>query len=117
MSLSTTFTNWVFGENDAKTWIINKLGLASLVTAITGFIAWLTDIVIAAMDKITLWIGQIVNMQWSTVDMSSIGTALGVCNTVFPLVETIAIWTGLYTLWAIVLILRWIKLFIPTMAG
>lgn len=60
----------------------------------------------------------------SAIDTSAFGNAtftavgaIGFGNAVFPLSEFITIWTAVFTAAGSVLVIRWIKSFIPTMAN
>lgn len=62
--------------------------------------------------------------QLNTIDTSMFSNAsfasvagIGYCNAVFPLSEAIAIWTALGACFVTILILRWVKSFIPTVAN
>lgn len=110
-------TSWVFGNKDVKNAVFNKLGLTAIFTAVVGFITWITDLVIGAIDQVTLWIDQFVAANWPSLDMGAFSETASVANVIFPLSEMISIYSSLYLLWAIVLLIRWVKSFVPTMAN
>ena len=110
-------TNWIFGERDVSTSIVNKLGIGALFTAVTGFITWFTQVIIDGIDKVALILLEIVNSKWPTVDLSIIRTIASIANAFFPLVESLTCFGVLYVFWALVLIVRWIKSFTPTLSN
>ena len=62
--------------------------------------------------------------QVSALDTSAFSNAafalvagIGYANAVFPLSEFVNIWTSVFTAAGIVLVIRWVKSFIPTVAN
>ena len=114
---SGIFTSWIFGGKDIKTSVFNKLGLTALFGAVSGFIAFITDLSIGGMDKITGWLTSITQTAWPEVQAAEISSVLALANAVFPLSYAITVFSSLYLLWGIVLLVRWIKSFVPTIAN
>ncbi len=110
-------TNWIFGERDVSTSIVNKLGIAAIFTALTGFVTWLTDLIVSGMDKITNGINAVVNSQWPQLDLSQIAAVGSIANSIFPLTEGFTIFASLYVFAGVVFVIRWIKSFVPTLAN
>ncbi|NWK54251.1 hypothetical protein HW115_01405 [Verrucomicrobiaceae bacterium N1E253] len=111
------FTAWIFGNKTIKNSVFNKLGITAIFAAITGFITWITDLVVSGMDQITIWIQQLTEANWPSLDVSGLSEVGGIANTIFPITETITIFGSLYALWGIVLLIRWVKSFVPTIAN
>ncbi len=111
------FTSWVFGNKDVKNAVFNKLGLSAIFASVVGFITWITGLVIGAMDKVTSWVVDLANATWPEIDFSAVSDVGAIVNTLFPLNESIAIFGSLYLFWAIVLLIRWVKSFVPTVAN
>ena len=99
-----------------------------LLEVVGRVLAWLSMIgaaFIAAFEAVTDMIvdltasiaAAVVDFLGYTTDMSSLGIDLNVINAVIPLKEGWAMLVAMLALWAIILAVRWIKSFIPTMAG
>lgn len=111
------FTAWIFGNKSVRNGVFNKLGLTAVFTAVTGFITWFLDLIIESMDDITMHLEALTAAEWPTLDTAGIAEIAGVANALFPMTETITIFSSLYVLWGVVLLVRWIKSFVPTLAG
>jgi hypothetical protein len=91
-----------------------------VVASVLAFFAWAYNIaemlVIGSLNAI---INQI-----ASLDISQLGSAdfsawiwIGYVNALFPLGESIALLGAYYTAWMVVILVRWVKSFIPTMSN
>ena len=91
-----------------------------LVSTALAFTAWMYNLVwiliVGAYTKI--------NALLASVDLANFGNAdfsqwqyIGIVNAIFPLTESLALLSFYYTLWGLVIAIRWIKSFIPTVAN
>ena len=110
-------TSWIFGNRDIKNAVFNKLGVAALFAAVTGFFMGLTDLIISVLDDITIFLFRITQVDFPVVEVRNISEILGLANHLFPFSEAIVIYTIIYGVWALVLIVRWVKSFVPTVAN
>jgi len=100
---------------------LNKLArVVPFVSTILAFFAWAYSIV----EVLIVGVLNLIKNQIASLDLSMLGGAnfaewawIGYVNALFPLSEAIGILGAYYTAWMSIIILRWIKSFVPTMAN
>lgn len=95
----------------------NKIGLSAIFAGVAGFITFIYETIISGLGKITDYMAEIVATTFPAIEYSQIVNILSLCNAIYPLSETITIFSSLYVFWGVVILLRWIKSFVPTIAN
>lgn len=94
--------------------------IAPIAGTILGFIAWLYNlievVIIGTIDFITAKLAEIDTSAFSNANFASLQW-IGYLNAVFPLSEYLAILSAYYIAWGVVVLIRWIKSFVPTVAN
>lgn len=105
---------WLSGVGTAAARLITWLGSGmSLVT-------WVFDIGEKMLaGGLNFMIDRLSTLDTSLFSKAAFATVAGIgyANAVFPLAEFVNIWTAVFTGISVVLIIRWVKSFIPTMAN
>ncbi len=90
------------------------------VTSGLALLAWWYNIVAVALVGALHWIRNALN----ALDLSAFAPAdfsawpyIGVINAIFPLTESLALLGAYFTVWIAVIVVRWVKSFIPTLAN
>ncbi len=101
--------------------VINHLGRYSKGWAIvTAFVAWITGIipvlVTTVMNQIQQLFATLTFSQFQNIDFSAMAS-IGLINAVLPLSEMLTVITIYTTMWITVIVIRWIKSFVPTIAN
>lgn len=101
--------------------IVNALAKNSKwVALITAFLIWVNDLI----DKtVTFVMSQLLDLI-ASIDVSSLQNVslsgleyIGYANAIFPISEAVTLSTTYVTAWLIVIIIRWVKSFVPTLAN
>ena len=101
--------------------ILNHLGRFSAAWAMfCGFLAWILGVIDAlvtvVMDQLTALFNSFSTSGLGNVNFATVEN-IGLVNALFPLSEFITM-CGIYvTAWVTVIIIRWVKSFVPTMAN
>jgi hypothetical protein len=112
MALPTIFWFTKIGEYSAR--------IIPFVATFLGFMAWCYNIVeILIVGSLNAIYNAI-----ASLDISALGgadfaawTYIGFVNAIFPLSEALAMLGAFYIAWISIIVLRWVKSFIPTMAN
>lgn len=101
--------------------VLNHLGRYSKGWFIvTAFIAWVTQGPIGLISWGVSQIGNLLGMmaveQFQNVDIGAI-ESIGAVNAIIPVTEMLAVLTALVTAWVLLICIRWIKSFFPTVAN
>ena len=106
--------SWIAKVGEAA---IRFIFMTSPVVAFFALFFKLGDSMVAAVLNYAL--AQINAMDTTAFSNASFASVVGIsyANAVFPLSEAISIWTALGTACGIVVVIRWIKSFIPTVSN
>ncbi|MCW1921500.1 hypothetical protein OKA05_02980 [Luteolibacter arcticus] len=106
----------MFWFNKVKDYAAKLLPLAATVIA---FFAWFFNIVALVFVAGVDWITSTLN----TIQLAgggaefSVWPMIGLLNAIFPLAETLGILSAYFTFWAVIISVRWVKSFIPTLSN
>ncbi len=85
-----------------------------------GFVVLILDIgervLVAGINFATSSVNAIDTSAFSNVSFAAI-TGIAYANAVFPLSEFVSIWTAVFTAAGSVIVIRWVKSFIPTVSN
>jgi hypothetical protein len=93
---------------------------STLIAALVAFFLWITDVItntiVAVLEQIAALIISLDVSSFQDVSLASI-EYIGYINAFFPVSEFVVLVT-LYTVaWVTVILIRWIKSFVPTVAN
>jgi len=91
--------------------------VVSLVVAIIAFVKEVAETIVWGFTIIIDAIAGIVQPNWDISTSVFTSEMLAFINTIFPLVEAWAMCVTLGAIWVTVIIIRWIKSFVPTVSG
>lgn len=93
---------------------------AKFVATLVAFVAWVYDLIDRLIGAALSGILDLLH----GVDLSSFQKAafttvenIGLVNGIIPLSETLTVFQAYFTAWGVVVLIRWIKSFIPTVAN
>ncbi|HET6406449.1 MAG TPA: hypothetical protein VFG14_01100 [Chthoniobacteraceae bacterium] len=94
--------------------------ISPIAGTILGFIAWTYNIIeiviIGTIDFIADKLTALDVSAFSNANFASLQW-IGYLNAVFPLSEYLAILSAYYVAWGVVVLIRWVKSFVPTMGN
>lgn len=106
-------------------WYLNKTAgmlrwIAPLAGGALSFILFITNVftilVFGALDAIATALDSLDTSQFGGASFAVIA-GIGYVNAIFPLAEILIVLTAYYTAWLIVIGVRWVKSFIPTVSN
>lgn len=90
------------------------------VGSVMGFVAWIYDLGERVLAGGLNWIlTQVSAIDTSVFSNAAFGTVAGIgyANAVFPLSEFVTIWAAVFTAAGAIVLIRWVKSFIPAIAN
>lgn len=103
-------------------WTVNS---SKFIAPIFAFILWIVglfeSLVSSVMDSCALLIDEITGAMdsFGGADLSASNgmQVMSLVNTLFPLTEVLVLLGIYYSTWGLIIIIRWVKSFIPTLAN
>ncbi|MBB5349877.1 hypothetical protein HNR46_000098 [Haloferula luteola] len=94
--------------------------MVPLIGTIFGWFVWVNDlgerIIAGGLNFIIDRLDAIDTTAFSNASFASVA-GIGIANAVFPLSEAITMWSALFTAMLAIIVIRWVKSFIPTVSN
>ena len=115
--IAGTVARWVVGEKSISGIAAQWTSFLGFAVAIVGIISWLSNWLTKSLTLIAEFLIEIISAQIPQIPWAGVQNLFNIANSFFPVVEALAMYSTLYTFWGLVITVRWIKSFIPTVAN
>lgn len=112
-----TVARWVIGEKSISGIAASWTSFLAFAVMIVGVISWLSNWLTKSLTLIGEYLVEIVATQLPAIPWATVTNILNIANSFFPVTEALAMFSTLYTFWGVVLTVRWVKSFVPTVAN